>query len=188
VPLVTGNTSDLDPPESGSALEGTAGAADPHAVEAFQLLANETRLAILLALWETKDPTGEAAVPFSELYDRVGLDDSGNFNYHLDKLEGHFVTAADDGYRLAPAGTKIVRAVIAGTGISEPTLEPTEIDMACPRCEAPTAITYRDGRLFQLCTECSGNISTSGEFPEGTIFNWRLDPAGLAGRTPRRCI
>lgn len=39
-----------------SPLEGAAGAAGPDTTEAFQLLANETWLTILLALWEAKEP------------------------------------------------------------------------------------------------------------------------------------
>lgn len=172
--------------EQDSPLADAAGAAGPHTVEAFQLLANETRMAILLALWEAKEPTSDAedAVPFSELYDRIDIDDSGNFNYHLEKLEGHFVAATDEGYELEPAGTKIVRAVIAGTGISEPTLEPTEVDMTCPLCEAPTKITYREGRLCQVCTECDGILPDNEKYPPGTLFSWRLDPPGLENRTP----
>jgi len=169
-----------------SPLADAAGAAGPHTVEAFHLLANETRMAILLALWEAKDPTTDDsdAVPFSDLYDRIDIDDSGNFNYHLEKLEEHFVSSSEEGYELEPAGIKIVRAVIAGTGISEPTLEPTEIDMACPLCEAPTEITYRHGQLIQLCSECDGPLSESDRHPTGMLFKWRLDPPGLANRTP----
>lgn len=168
-----------------SPLAGAAGAAGPHTTEAFQLLANETRLAILLALWEAKDPpSDDEAVPFSDLYDSIDIDDSGNFNYHLEKLEGHFVRSTEDGYQLEPAGSKVVRAVIAGTGISEPSLEPTEIDMACPLCGATTEITYEGDRLFQVCTECEGNIEASGKYPAGTLYSWRLDPAALSDRDP----
>ena len=55
-----------------SPLEAAAGVAGTDATEAFGLLANETRLAILLALWEAKEPEkprSEQAVPFSELYE-----------------------------------------------------------------------------------------------------------------------
>jgi len=168
-----------------SPLEAAAGAAGPHAIEAFELLANETRLAILLALWEAYEPfAGESNVPFSELNERVAMRDSGNFNYHLGKLEGQFVTSTDEGYKLRPQGDKITRAVIAGVGLGNSTLEPTELGMSCPRCDASTAITYQDGRLFQLCTECDGNFGGTTDFPPGTLFAWRLEPAGLANRTP----
>lgn len=169
---------------SDSPLASAAGAAGPHTTEAFNLLSSEVRLAILLALWEAKDPTGGGrTLSFSELYDAVDVSDSGNFTYHLEKLEEQFIESTEEGYTLAPAGSKIVRAVISGSGITEPTLEPTEIDIPCPYCEAPTSITYRDGRLFHLCSECGGN-EESEEYPPGTLFFWRLDTPGLADRRP----
>lgn len=167
---------------NGSPLEMVA---TPHATEAFELLANETRLAILLALWDAAEPfTGGIGVSFSELRERVGNPDSGQFNYHLNELEGQFIKASDDGYRLSPAGNSITRAVIAGAGLKDPTLEQTEIGIPCPLCTASTAITYQDGRLFHLCTECDGKYSESDEYPPGTLFIRRLHPTGVANRTP----
>src|SRR6056297_953643 len=56
-----------------SPLELAAGAAEPHVTEAFKLLSDEIRLAILLALWEVYDPRAENnAISFSQLFDRVG--------------------------------------------------------------------------------------------------------------------
>ena len=58
--------------------------------DAFELLGNETRVRILQTLGTADEP-----VPFSELHDRVGLRDSGQFNYHLDRLVGHFLQKTD---------------------------------------------------------------------------------------------
>lgn len=170
-----------------SALEAAAGAAGPHTTDAFELLSNETRLAILLALWEAYDPHGtEEAVSFSALYDRVNVRDSGNFSYHLDKLVGHYVEEADGGYHLRNAGHRIVQAVIAGTGLEGRTLPPARVDRSCHRCGAPVEITYADERLYQLCTECEGNIGpeSTEQAPRGTLMAWDFPPAGLAHRTP----
>ncbi|NIQ59492.1 MAG: helix-turn-helix transcriptional regulator, partial [Gemmatimonadetes bacterium] len=163
--------------EGGSPLEAAAGAAGPETTKAFELLTDETRLAILLALWESHDPLGDEGVSFSELKEQVGIRDSGQFNYHLGKLKGQFVEERDGGYTLGPVGNKIVRAIIGGVGLKPPTLEPAEIDMDCTLCGAPTAITYQDGRLFQLCTECEGTMVETDEYPEGMLYSWRLDPA-----------
>ena len=58
---------------SESPLTTAAGAVGPETTEAFGLLANETRLAIMLALWEAYDPHAEDnAVGFTELRGRVG--------------------------------------------------------------------------------------------------------------------
>lgn len=169
-----------------SALEAAAGAASPRATEAFEVLSNETRLAILLELWEASDPRGPTTtIPFSELYERVDLGDTGNFTYHLDKLTGHFVTETDDGYRLSNAGHKIVQAVIAGTGLEEPTLPPTEIARSCHRCGAPVELSYEDEKLYHVCTGCEGNIGpdSAEAAPVGTLVMWDFDPAGLTDRT-----
>lgn len=168
-----------------SSLEAAAGATGKHTADAFELLANETRLAILLALWDAYETfSGDGLLKFSELRERVGMPDSGQFNYHLEKLEGQFVSGTKEGYRLHPVGRKITRAVIAGVGLEDETLEPTELGIPCPVCDAPTAITYQDGRLFQVCTDCGGKYKTTDEFPPGTLFTWRLNPAGLSNRTP----
>lgn len=166
-----------------SPLARAAGDVGPETTEAFELLADETRLAILLALWEAHDPLSDHGVGFSELRERVGVKDSGQFNYHLGKLKGRFVDETEAGYKLRPVGNKVVRAVIGGVGLETPTLEPTEVDMDCPHCGGRTAISYRDGRLFQSCTECEGNFGETDEFPAGMLFSWRLNPAGLADRS-----
>ena len=169
-----------------SPLEAAAGGDASQATEAFGALSNETRLAILLALWEAYDPTTpEEGVSFSELRDRVGMRNSGQFNYHLGELEGQFVRKTDDGYVLRRAGQQLVRTVIAGTGIEEPDFEATEIDVACPFCGAPTEVRYEDERLYRLCTECPGAYEGRGEQPEGYLAGIALDPAGFTNRTAK---
>lgn len=174
---------------SSSPLESAAGVAGPHVTEAFKLLSDETRLAILLTLWEAYEPgaPGPQGLAFSELRERVGAEDSGNFAYHLDKLGEHFVEQAEEGYRLSNAGLKIVRSVIAGTGIEERGLSPTEVPRDCPACGASTTLSYEDQRLYQRCNECEGHVGPDSSLraPPGTLFvHEGFDPAGLVGRTP----
>jgi len=87
---------------------------------AFGLLADKTRLAILRALWAATDLGADgavrqeaSAVRFSELFAAVAIDDTGNFNYHLEKLRGHFVAATDSGYVLTEEGVGIARHALA---------------------------------------------------------------------------
>lgn len=168
-----------------SPLEAAAGAAGPRAVRAFSVLGNETRLSILLALWEAYDPFAEDnALPFSELRDRVGMRDSGQFNYHLDKLTGRFIRKTDDGYELHRAGIQLVQTVIAGVGIEEPSLEPTEIDRECFHCGAPTAITYEDEWLYLVCTECDGTWGGRDDLPSGVLAGGEFPPTGMTNRSP----
>lgn len=172
---------------SESPLEAASGAAGPHALGAFELLGNETRLAILLALWEAYQPRGdENALTFSALFERVGTEDSGNFNYHLNKLTEHFVEETEDGYQLRNAGHRVVQAVIAGVGLKDSTLPPTEIQRSCHRCGATVELSYEDERLYQVCTSCEGNFGPDSKLsaPEGTLMAWDYNPAGLARRSP----
>jgi DNA-binding transcriptional ArsR family regulator len=176
-----------DPHPSDSPLRAVA--AGEHATEAFERLSDETRLAILVALWERYEPFDASdPVRFSELRDRVGTPDSGRFSYHLDRLEGHFVESVDGGYRLSEAGLVFVRSVIAGAGIDDPTLEPSEVDQACPLCGASVEVAYEDGWVHVRCTECEGLWGDGGDDgrdgPDGQLAMFSLHPAGLVGRTP----
>lgn len=56
---------------------------------AFRILGEETRMATPRAVWESPDEP----VSFSEIRARIGNPDSGQFNYHLNKLEGHFLSS-----------------------------------------------------------------------------------------------
>lgn len=172
---------------AGSPLEAAAEVAGDRTTEAFTLLANETRLAILLALWEAGElrEIGWAPVPFSELRERVGMPDSGQFNYHLGELEGEFVERIDDGYKLNPTGDNVVMAIIGAIGFEEAAFPATEIDLECPICGAPTAIAYQDTRLYHLCTECDGNYDLD-DYPAGMLANWEsISDAALKDRTAR---
>lgn len=178
----------VDSNQAESPLEAAAGAATTGVTDAFKLLSNETRLAILLALWEAYDPdaTGNG-VPFSELYDRVSVRDSGTFTYHLNAVVGHFVEEVADGYELRNSGLKVVRAVIAGSGLHERRLPPTEIPRTCFHCGAPVTLSYEEERLYQICTGCQGHIGpeSTEKSPEGTLLVYDdFNPAGLAHRTP----
>lgn len=175
-----------------SPLEAAAQTVDSDTIEAFKLLADETRLAILLALWEEYEPHADDNVPFSRLLDRVDYDNRGNFSYHLEKLEGTFVTQHTErgGYELRMSGLNLVQSIIAGTGIDDVSVAGAEIDESCPICDAPTAMNYQDGVAFWTCTECDGVAPGVSEW--GTLKNHlervlgltQFEPAGVADRTP----
>lgn len=186
--LPIGFMADADPGDS--PLDAAAGAAGPHATEAFALLGNETRLAILLALWEAYDPaSNDNVVSFSELYEQVDYDDAGNFSYHLDRLDGQFVRkrAEPDGYELRDTGLALVKTVIAGAGVTDTSLDRTEIDRACPLCGATTAVSYEDGVIYQVCVACEG-VATDPDLPEGYLNAMTFQPAGLTDRDPTELV
>ena len=167
-----------------SPLAAAAGTAGPNAVDVFKRVGNETRLAILLALWEAYEPfADDNALSFSELLDCVDYDTSGNFSYHLQQLEGHFVESTPDGYRLRQAGHRLVRTIIAGTGLTDTTLGPTEIDAECWICGEPVAITYENDHLYTVCDGCGGKFDTDNHQPSDTVMGFAFDPAGLSRRS-----
>lgn len=82
--------------------------------EAFQTLASEVRVTVLLELLSA-ERAGEEPVAFSALQSAAGADSSAGFAYHLRQLSGHFVRQADSGYVLTPAGRRAAEAVVSGT-------------------------------------------------------------------------
>lgn len=169
-------------------LEEAAGVAGPEATEAFKQLASETRLAILLALWELYTPfEDDQAVAFSVLRKRVGMRDKGQFHYHLEKLEGRFVRRTDGGYELSRAGRRVVQTVVAGTGIEDRSLDPVEIDRGCYLCGGQTTVVYRDQWIFWACTECDGLLHRA-DHPAGVLAARAFEPAGFSNRDAEEAL
>lgn len=165
-------------------LEAATDTVGSHAIEVFKMLGDETRLSILLALWESYDPHSPVnALSFTKLRNRVGIRQGQRFNYHLGKLVGSFVRKTDDGYSLTQPGLQLVQSIIAGTGIERPTLDSTEIDAECRICGSATSVTYRRGRVYQVCTGCDGEAFSNEEHPAGTLVGWTFEPTGLSNRT-----
>lgn len=134
--------------------------------EAFWLLGEETRLAILRSVWAAD----EAVSSFSEIRERIGSPDSGQFNYHLGQLKGPFVTEVEDGYRLTQAGREVVRAVMAGTLTERPETAPRPIGADCVECGGDLVFRYDEYGIVE-CSDCGATLMWN-EFP----------PAGLADR------
>ncbi|KTG08188.1 hypothetical protein AUR64_01035 [Haloprofundus marisrubri] len=142
--------------------------------EAFSLLADETRLAILRELSGVDEPLG-----FSALRERVGVRDSGKFNYHLKKLLDSFVRRSDEGYELTLAGTQVVGALLAGTYTASVSLDPIETDGACPECGTALVAAYEDEHAKIRCSDC-GNVRMSFAFPPGSIEQYDREELPLA--------
>jgi len=132
--------------------------------EAFAALGDRTRIEILRTLAE--DPTESTS--FSELRDRVGVRDSGQFNYHLGKLLGRFVRKTDDGYTTTFAGFQVAGAILAGTYTDTGAIEPIEIDDPCPSCGAPIVVRYEDEQVDIECSECDEFRASFG-MPPGVV-------------------
>lgn len=82
------------------------------AASVFGLLSDETRIRIVAALYhEWHRSPDDPCLTFSSLYDRVGGDDSGQFNYHLRRLRDGLVDQREDGYTLTPLGVCLAQLV-----------------------------------------------------------------------------
>lgn len=142
------------------------------AAEAFDVLGNEIRTAILLALLDASPLT------FSELRERVGVADSGRFNYHLDRLTGQFVRTDDTGYHLRYHGWRVAHAVLAGTFTETASFDPVPVDGSCRACgEHALEGEYTDERVRIRCGACGERV-LSVAFP----------PSAVAGRTPEEAL
>jgi DNA-binding transcriptional ArsR family regulator len=163
--------------------------------DAFGVLGNETRVQILQALGEAEEP-----MSFTELRDRVGLRQGGQFNYHLEKIVGHFVKKTEEGYVLRQPGRRVVQAVLSGAVTDDPELDYTEVDEACWWCGGPIVVRYHQERLDLYCTECAGTYGdlsarrptpiaeTVPTVPDdlGYLGAFFLPPAGVETRTPEQ--
>lgn len=151
---------------------------------AFAVLGNETRIRILDTLGVAEGP-----LSFSELRDRVGVADSGQFNYHLDKLDGVFVVKREEGYELLQPGRRVVEAIYAGVLTDELGVERIQVDHPCEHCGAPVDVRVAPGSIERYCTSCPGTYSrssTSGRSRptgRGYLGKLSLPPAGFQGRT-----
>jgi hypothetical protein len=138
--------------------------------EAFSLLGNETRVAILRELWAA---IRDGPVPFSELRERVGMRDSGQFNYHLNKLTDHFIRKTEEGYMLRFAGAAVVGAILGGMYDRAGFDEPVPVGDECLECGGGLQLTYTDERATLACSECETPLA-SAAVPSG-VFADRED-------------
>lgn len=168
----------MDDSPPGETIRDDASARD----EAFHLLSDGTRLEILQALWEAHDPRDPAPMRFSAIRERVGVDDSGRLNYHLNELAPHFIRRTEDGYELREVGERILRIVIAGTAVDDVTIDPIEIDVSCIFCGGPTEIEYQDGLLSHRCARCTARCVVS--YPAGLLSSEEFPPVGVLDRSP----
>lgn len=140
--------------------------------DAFRVLGNEHRLEILRALWATEDEP----VNFSNLFDAVSIDDSGQFNYHLEQLTTQFVDHTGEGYELRRAGEKVLQAILAGSFTPHDRRELQTGDQ-CLRCGELLIAEYRDETMSIRCGSCG---FCYGEYP--------FPPGGLNDRSDEEIL
>ncbi len=156
--------SEVDPGVRRASLQECEDCLEP--AKAFSIVGNDTRLAILEALWNAPD----RPISFSSLRDRVGIRDSAQFNYHLGELRGQFIEKTDDGYDFRAPGRKVVTAILAGSFTEHPELDPFEVEGTCARCGGTLFASYADEKLTIECAQC-GHGHGAYSFPPGGFHN-----------------
>jgi hypothetical protein len=151
--------------------------------EAFDVLAHETRYRVLRALLDADRP-----LSFSDLRTRVGADDPGGFNYHLQKLVGRFVTEPDDedGYQLTVAGKKVVGGVLSGGYTKALRGDSVDVDAACIDCGGSMEVRFEEDRVIVTCRGC-GLDFTNFDISPGVLEGWsRADAPAVVDRWLKR--
>lgn len=135
------------------------------AADAFALLSDTSRVAILRAIAVAQyeqDPSspGFESLSFSEIYDRVDVDNTSKLSYHLGELTGTYLRKDDDGYALTHAGDRIVRFVLA-EHFREPTDVGTiETDGTCFYCEETSLEAGLADQYFVVrCRACDRPVT-----------------------------
>lgn len=149
--------------------------------DVLDLIGQPRRIAIVQALVERRREHPEASgLPFSDLLDRSGIDDKGTFNYHLDRLRGHFVEKRDGKYRLTAAGAVVAGALAAGIYGGEDVEIP--VDHSCSICGEEVVVAIEPGRAEIRCRD--GHRGREGHLGLTTP----LPPGIAAGRTGRGAL
>lgn len=143
--------------------------------EAFSLLGNDTRIEILQAMLDAN--ADSTPVSFTELFEHVDVEDSANFNYHLQKLTGHFIKRTDDGYEFRHPGRKVVSSIFAGTLTDRAQLESFPVDGSCHRCGESLHGWYVDEVLTIACVDCTT-----------VLVRYPFPPGGIDERTPQELL
>jgi len=140
--------------------------------DALSVLAHDIRLDIVLALLEGWAGVHTEPQRYSELMDTVGVEDSGKFNYHLDRLRGVYVEKTEEGYLPTAAATALYRAVLAHRPAEEAARTGT-FEEPCPVCGGSVVERYQRSFLTYECADCEDWPGVTYSFPAN----------GLRGRT-----
>jgi len=135
--------------------------------DAFSLLAHDIRLDIVLALLEEWAAVYTEPQSYSELMAAVEIEDSGKFNYHLDKLRGVYVVEVEDGYVPTASATALYRAVLA----HRPTeaANSTERERPCPHCGGTLVERYERSFFTVECDGCENWSLMTYSFPQNGL-------------------
>ncbi|ODR80207.1 hypothetical protein BG842_18845 [Haladaptatus sp. W1] len=130
----------------------------PDPADALAAIGNERRVSILYELQQAFRE-GHSPLPYADLKRRVGLRDSGNFNYHLQRLVGQFVRKSSDGYALTYAGRKVASALTAGVFTEQADGTTLDAPGTCYECgNGALFARYEEERVHIACESCDEEL------------------------------
>ncbi|WP_266079325.1 DUF7351 domain-containing protein [Haladaptatus caseinilyticus] len=130
----------------------------PDPADALAAIGNERRVSMIYELQQAFR-NGEYSLSYAELKQRVGLRDSGNFNYHLQRLVGQYVRKTTAGYELTYAGRKVASALTAGIFTEQADGTTLPAPGTCYNCHEESIIArYEHERIRITCDDCGEEI------------------------------
>ncbi|MFC3958338.1 helix-turn-helix domain-containing protein [Halovivax cerinus] len=145
--------------------------------DAFALLGHEIRLDVLRAFFERYEPIdpdsrdevrADRTLSYAELMSATGVEDSGKFNYHLEKLRGAYVEKVDGGYVPTASAIGLYEAVLANRPTESIAVD-VEIDERCPYCETDLGWRYEQEYLTVECPACDEFWGLTYRFPKNGV-------------------
>ncbi|RQG96863.1 DUF7351 domain-containing protein [Natrarchaeobius oligotrophus] len=139
--------------------------AERTAADAFALLSDESRVEIIRAIaiaHSEQEPSnsGPAPLSFSEVYERVGVDNTSKLSYHLGELTGTYLRKREGGYSFTHAGDRIARFILAENFRRPADVGPIETDGSCPYCGETTLEAGVDDQYFAVrCSACDRPVT-----------------------------
>jgi len=149
-------------------------ASDPAVDEMFGLLSDETRVGILRAIAVAEHELdeaggGPATLAFSEIYDRIDVDNTSKLSYHLGELAGTYLRKDGDEYTFTHAGERIVRFVLSGNYGRPSAFGPEPVAGTCLFCGVEALEASLAHRFFEVeCASCERQVAGQPVTPAQT--------------------
>lgn len=149
----------------------------PASEQAFALLSHEIRLAILRAFYDNYAPLSpdslsevreQRTLSYSELMAATDMEDSGKFNYHLEKLRGAYIEKVEEGYVPTASAIALYEAVV-GNRPTESISVNFNIDEVCPNCASELRGQYEQEFLTVECPACDLFWGATYRFPKNGL-------------------
>lgn len=145
--------------------------------EVFALLGHEIRLDILRAFFEKYEPVDPESrsevrdrrtLSYAELMAAIEMEDSGKFNYHLEKLRGAYVEKVEAGYMPTASAIALYETVVANRPTESMSAD-FEIEEVCPNCGSGLRGRYEQEFLTVDCPACDLFWGVTYRFPKNGL-------------------